>query len=147
MQIIIRPAEIAKSKWLTVNSVECGYSHIDVSKTASGYESLYAMDQLKHKFTAAINLQSADRLKVDIRAVYQKRNGNYDSANANGTVETHPYNGFWTFDAGASYKIKWLSVFVEATNIGNSKCFDFSGLQLPGQWVKGGVKISIEELR
>ena len=147
VQIIARPAEIAKSKWLTVNSVECGYSHIDVSKTASGYESLYAMDQLKHKFTAAINLQSADRLKVDIRVVYQKRNGNYDSANADGTVETHPYNGFWTFDAGASYKIKWLSVFAEATNIGNSKCFDFSGLQLPERWVKGGVKISIEELR
>ena len=144
VQIIARPAEIIGSKWLTVNSVECGYSHIDVSKSAEGYESLYVLDQLKHKFTAAIDLQSAERLRVDVRVVYQKRNGNYDSVNADGTVNTHPYNGFWTVDAGASYRFKWLTLFAEATNIGNANSFDFSGLQLPGRWIKGGIKLSIE---
>ena len=126
-----------------IGTVECGYSHISASKASSGYESLYAFDQLKHKFTAAIGLQSIERLNVDIRLVYQERNGNYDAANADGTVETHPYNGFWTVDAGASYKWRWLSVFAEATNIGNSKYFDFSGLQLPGRWVKAGLKVEL----
>lgn len=143
VQVIARPAEIVGSKWLTINTVECGYSHISASKASSGYESLYAFDQLKHKFTAAIGLQSIENLNVDIRLVYQERNGNYDAANAGGTVETHPYNGFWTVDAGASYKWRWLSVFAEATNIGNSKYFDFSGLQLPGRWVKAGVKVEL----
>ena len=123
--------------------MECGYSHISVSKASSGYESLYAFDQLKHKHTAAIDLQSAERLKVDIRFVYQKRNGNYDVALADGTVETRPYNGFCTVDAGAAYSLKWLTVFAEATNIGNAKAFDFSGLQLPGRWVKAGVKVEL----
>lgn len=143
VQIIARPSEYLCSKWLTVNQVECGYSHISVSKASSGYESLYAFDQLKHKFTAAIDLQSAERLKVDIRFVYQKRNGNYDVALADGTVETRPYNGFCTVDTGAAYSLKWLTVFAEATNIGNAKAFDFSGLQLPGRWMKAGVKVEL----
>ena len=76
-----------------------------------------------------------------MRFVYQHRNGSYDVAiPVTQQVETHLYNGFATVDAGLSYRGKYASPFVEATNIGNTESFDFSGLNLPGRWVKVGVK-------
>jgi len=143
IQLIARTKDIIGSKWLTINSIECGYSHIDVSKSTGEYESLYALDYLKHKFTAAIEMQSFEKLKADIRIVYQNRNGNYDISNADGTVSANPYDGFWTIDAGLSYKMRWLTIFAETTNIGNTDNFDFSGLKLPGRWFKGGLKVKI----
>lgn len=143
VEIIIRPADLLNSKYLSINTIECGYSHIDNSKSTGEYESLYALDYLKHKFTAAIRLQSAEKLTADIRFVYQDRAGNYDIAQTDGTVETRPYSGFWSVDAGISYQWRWITIFAESTNITAAKNFDFSGLTLPGRWTKGGIKVKI----
>ena len=142
--IVVRPESLFKQKYLIVSELRCGYSHIGIQKSTGQYESLYALDQLRHKLTASATLRSMGNVECNVRMVYQHRNGNYDVSNpATQQVETHPYKGFTTIDVGISLRGKHATPFVEATNICDVKSFDFSGLTLPGRWFKAGVKVNI----
>ena len=130
--------------YFVLKQLECAYSHIGIQKSTGDYESLYALDHLRHKLTASLTASSFGRVEANVRLVYQHRNGSYDVANpATQQIETHPYKGFATIDAGLSFRGKYTTPFVEATNIGNTESFDFSGLNLPGRWVKVGVKVNL----
>ena len=142
--LAVRTASFFHQKYFVLKQVECAYSHIGIQKSTGDYESLYALDHLRHKLTASVTATSFGKIEANVRLVYQHRNGSYDVANpATQHVEAHPYNGFTTIDAGISYCGKYTTPFVEATDIGNTKSFDFSGLDLPGRWVKFGVKVNI----
>ena len=142
--LVVRTAPFFHQKYFVLKQLECAYSHIGIQKSTGDYESLYALDHLRHKLTASLTASSFGRVEANVRLVYQHRNGSYDVANpATQQVETHPYKGFATIDAGLSFRGKYTTPFVEATNIGNTESFDFSGLNLPGRWVKVGVKVNL----
>ncbi len=142
--VTVKPASIFKQKYLIISELKCGYSHIGIQKSTGDYESLYALDHLRHKLTASATLRSVGGFEANVRLVYQHRNGSYDVVNPETKqIDAQPYKGFATVDAGISHRGKYVTQFVEATNIGNAKSFDFSGLELPGRWIKIGVKVDL----
>ncbi len=142
--VTVKPASIFKQKNLIISELKCAYSHIGIQKSTGDYESLYALDHLRHKLTVSATATSFGKIEANVRLIYQHRNGSYDVANpVTQQVEAHSYNGFTTIDAGISYRGRYATPFVEATNIGNTKSFDFSGLELPGRWIKIGVKVDL----
>ena len=142
--LTVRTASFFHQKYFVLKQLECAYSHIGIQKSTGDYESLYALDHLRHKLTASVTASSFGKLEANVRLVYQHRNGSYDVVNLETKrVESQPYNGFVTVDAGLSLHNKYTTQFVEMTNIGNAKSFDFSGLQLPGRWLKIGVKVDL----
>lgn len=142
--LTVRTASFFHQKYFVLKQLECAYSHIGIQKSTGDYESLYALDHLRHKLTASVTASSFGKLEANVRLVYQHRNGSYDVVNLETKqVDAQPYKGFATVDAGISHRGKYVTQFVEATNIGNSKSFDFSGLELPGRWIKIGVKVDL----
>lgn len=139
---VLRPFQwFAHNGWCSLERVGLGYAYIDATKQSGQYQSVYALDYLKHKATASVELMLWRRLNCSAIAVYQHRNGSYDLEDPSTRIATAiPFAGFATLDVRVAYRLPHLTPYIEATNITNAEAFDYSGLLLPRRWIKVGVR-------
>lgn len=131
----------APSSWFRLDRVAVGYAHISTTKQSGDYQSVYALDYLRHKATATLELTLLRRLSCAAMLVYQHRNGNYDAEDPVSHVVTAiPFGGFTTLDVRLAWRMAHFTPYVEATNLTNAKAFDYSGLMLPQRWFRVGVR-------
>lgn len=122
--------------WL--RSAGVSYCYIDQSKAAEeNVESRYALEYLRHKLVADVQLRPLAKLTLGINCRWQDRTGTYTDTDG----LTQYYRPYATLDAKATWsEAKWR-VYVEANNITDKTYVDQGNVPQPGAWFIVGLAI------
>lgn len=119
-----------------LHQLNISYSYIDQDKDLEPYlQSQYALEYLKHKFTAQVNLNLVSRLFLHLSYRYQERKGNYQLL----TGEIKPYGSYSIIDARLSWKAVKYQLYVEANNLFDKVYYDYGNVPQPGRWLMVGA--------
>lgn len=136
-------ANYRSSGWL--HRATLFYGHIRTGKESAGLISAYALDYLRNKLGAELDLRPwQDRISLMLNGTLYDRIGNY--AAADGSVQS--YRPFFLLNANLGYETGWirtgsLRFYVEAENLTGTRYFDFGGLEMPGLWLNAGVVVRL----
>lgn len=116
-----------------VERISGSYTYLDpYFNTEAGLQSRYALDQLRHQAALVLDLRWFGLLTNQWRFRYERR---LNVANDVGFVDIRLG---WTGGG--------LEIFAEATNLLNAEAFDFTGLPLPGRWLRVGGAVNLAEI-
>jgi len=119
--------------------VSLAYSYIDQDKDLENYlQSQYALEYLKHKFTAQVVFNLFSHLYLNLSYRYQERMGNYQLLSG----EVKPYGSYSLFDARLSWNADKYKLYVESNNLFNKTYYDYGNVPQPGRWIMAGARYS-----
>lgn len=101
--------------------------------------SKYALEYLKNKFVANLQLNIWKQLDLGLNYRFQHRMGSYlDTAN-----NRHTYASYGILDARLSWnEAKW-SAYIEGNNILNRNYVNYGNVAQPGIWMIAGVRMEL----
>ncbi len=123
--------------WL--KKISATYSLCHLNKETNGYISKYALDYLRHKFTAQLSHGIYRGFGATWTANFQSRNGEYIDVAGN----TQSYAPVFTLDGRIYWQNSRMQVYVEASNITNTRYYDYGGILQAPIWAKGGISVNI----
>ncbi|MFB6318910.1 TonB-dependent receptor plug domain-containing protein [Saccharicrinis sp. FJH54] len=132
-----------------IRRVGVSYSYLNSDKVEQDYDSRYALDYLKHKFTVTLNHSVVSKIFAEWNASWQDRAGTYqkylgrDPETSDLLYQTTPYAPFWMVSGKVYWENDRLKLFAEASNIFDVKYMDVANVVQPGRWVKAGVVFRI----
>lgn len=126
-----------------LQSMRVSYSFLQAAAENDEMLSRYALDYLKHQINISVDFRIAGKLYNSTTFTWRDRNGSWQ--NAGGEIVT--YEPFWLSDTRLSWIEKQITVFAEASNIFNSRHYDFGGLIQPGIWIRGGITMNLDYLK
>lgn len=112
--------------WLTQSS----------SHTQGIYKSLYALEYLRHKFTAQLDHRIYRRLGASWTLRLQERNGAYevfDPTTHKSTGQLAPYGTQLLLDARLHWKSTRYTFYLDVHNATNHRYFDIANVEQPGR--------------
>jgi len=125
------------------NQISFNYLYNNVVKEESDLISYYVLDHLKHKIVGSINQTVLKNFTIDIKILFQDREGTYtqfEDGNWGNEVE---YGPFWTFDGKVNYKWNNLDIYLLVNNIFDINYVDIGNVTQPGRWVKVGISYQL----
>ena len=126
-----------------LNQLSVNYLFNNQEKEDLDFISYYVLDNLKHKLSTSLNQTIARNFTVDLKAVFQDRQGSYTSFE-NGIFSNEvEYEPFWIFDGKVTYKWKKLSCYFSVNNIFNVEYYDLGNVIQPSRWIKLGISYRI----
>ena len=136
--------------WLPLASVSYNFVDGEINTvTTEETTSRYALDQVRHQFTAQAVLRPVERVYLTLGLRYADRENDplpfRTRTNGDGVTEEVPVppRDFTLLDARAEYRRASWSVFVDGTNLGDVFYSQSNGLPLPGRWLRGGVQVRL----
>ncbi len=103
----------------------------------------YVLDNLRHKLVGSINQTVFRNFNIDLKAVFQDREGTYTKFyNGNWGNEVE-YNPFWIFDGKVNYNWKNLQIYISVNNILNLNYIDIGNVVQSGRWAKVGISYQL----
>ena len=125
-------------------NLRLSYLYNHVSKGNTDIISNYVLDNLKNKFSASLNQQLIENFTLDLKMVYQDREGSYTLYEQTNPVEEVSYDPFITFDGKLTYRRNQLHVFLTIRNIFDISYNDIGNVLQPGRWIKSGIVYQID---
>jgi iron complex outermembrane receptor protein len=124
-----------------LKKVALSYSYIDQDKKMEeNIVSQYALEYLKHKFTAQLSANIWKKFDLALYYRWQDRVGKYTDF----AGQVHDYLPFGLADAHLSWKEKSYTLYAEANNIFNKRDYaDYGNVPQPGTWIVAGCKFNI----
>lgn len=123
-----------------IEKLKYSYSFLNMDKSATGFDSKYALDYLKHKAVISLQHRLFSHLVATWKATYYERSGNY-SLSSSAPLQT--FSPYLLLDTRFVWTIKKQEIFVDVNNILNSDYVDFGGLTQPGINFNGGLRFKI----
>ncbi|KAA6340851.1 iron complex outermembrane receptor protein [termite gut metagenome] len=110
------------------------------------YKSNYALEYLRHKFTARLDHRIWSKLTAGWAFRWQDRMGGYQKYNADHTAtnELISYSPFGLLDLKLSWTDKNYHIFAEVNNLFNHTYYDLGNIPQPGFWLKAGASWKID---
>jgi vitamin B12 transporter len=130
---LIPPAE---SIFGHVQSVTISWAFLKADSIHSDLLSKYALDYLNNQFNASIDFRIAAKLYNSTRITCHDRNSVYQDAK--GQIVT--YKPYLLSDSKLYWKEKNCTLYVEASNICNTRYYDYGGLIQSGIWIMAGIE-------
>ena len=127
-----------------VDNLRVGYAYIDQHKGATNYISNYALEYLKHKFTAGLRHDVWQNITCQWHFRWQDRVGGYTEYVNLAPVREVPYDPYAVLDVKLNWPLKKWNVFVEANNIFDTSYYDIGNIPQPGCWISGGVNYTFK---
>ena len=128
---------------LAISNTSLSYAFTGQELSNGDWESKYAGDFLKSKFTSQIQFVLFHHFYLKYNLVFQSRNGSFidvdDNSGARFSVAFKPY---WISDIKFSFKQRNYSLFIKASNLFNTEYNDVGNLIQPGRWISGGMELS-----
>ncbi|MCB8964125.1 MAG: TonB-dependent receptor [Bacteroidales bacterium] len=122
-----------------VKTISVNYSYLTSDTVGGDLDSYYVLDFLKHNLTVNFNHKITNQFSFSWSARYQDRNGQY--ADVAGVMVDYPSS--WLFDTRLTYERGMVKVFVDASNIFDTKYVDIANVQQPGRWLGAGIVLKI----
>ncbi len=105
-----------------------------------------AMDFMRHKAALAVEVRFLRRMSLALTGSVYDRNGSYthypEPGNASLTEE-RDYKPYFLLDGRLQWEKGLCRLYVDATNITDTRYCDIGGIRLPGVWCTGGVVLTI----
>ncbi len=116
------------------------YCHLHQHKDAQpNMQSQYALEYLRHKLTATLQLHLVARLDLTLNYRFQDRMGTYTTTD--GVVQHyHPYS---VVDGRLGWNAPRYSVYVKVNNLLNHRYVDYGNVPQPGCWLMAGIRVSM----
>ena len=105
-----------------------------------------ALDFLRHKAALAVEMRMLRRVSLSLTGTLSDRNGSYTHYPVPGdssVTEIREFDPFFLLDARLSWEKGICRLYVDATNITDTRYCDMGGIPLPGAWVTAGVVLTI----
>ena len=105
-----------------------------------------AMDYMRHKAALAVEVHFLRRMSLALTASVYDRNGSYTHYPVPGDSslsEVRGYEPYFLLDGRLQWEKGICRLYVDATNITDSRYCDLGGIPLPGAWVTAGVALTI----
>lgn len=140
------------NNFLRTARVEYSYIHQKRHDDTEIYASYYALDYLRHKFVASLDVKIINNLTAQLSYRWQDRMGHFvkysPETQSDGTVSyaasTQDYKSYGLLDL----KIKWskpkYEIYVEGNNLTSYRYYDIGNVQQPGFWFMAGAKFMID---
>lgn len=123
-----------------LGALAVSYSYITQDKgEEDGWQSQYALEYLKHKLVATLELHPVRHVSVTLDYRLQHRTGTY--TDTGGSVRR--YGTYGVADARAEWSAGRWTVFAEGNNLLAKHYVDYGSIPQPGRWAMGGVKLTI----
>lgn len=122
-----------------ISSLSISYSYTKSLRESGEAISYYALDFLKHKFTASANHKILKQITFNWSVVFQDRAGNFTEYPSN--IEK-PYAPFAIANLKLIWNLRTTEVWLNAQNATNVKYFDLGNVTQPGRWVSIGINFT-----
>ena len=104
------------------------------------------MDFLRHKAALAVEVRFLRRMTFALTASVAHRNGSYTDYPVPGDSSVsivRDYEPYFLLDARLAWEKGICRLYVDGTNLTDTRHCDMGGIRLPGVWVTGGVVLTI----
>ena len=137
-----------------LHRISVSYGYIHTSKVDRVITSS-ALDYMKHKAAATVEFRFLRNCSLTLTGAVYDRNGSYTYylRNADGSLmldpdgkmmtEVRDFKPYFLLDGRLSWEKGVCRLYVDATNITDTRYCDLGGIRLPGAWVTGGVVLTI----
>ncbi|MGN1263966.1 MAG: TonB-dependent receptor plug domain-containing protein [Prevotella sp.] len=116
------------------------YSYIDQDKDLEdNIVSQYALEYLRHKLVAGLQLNIWSKLNMCVNFRWQDRIGTYTDFDMN----VRDYQPYGVFDARMSWEADSYRLYVEANNIFDKDYRDYGNVKQPGTWIIAGAAFNV----
>lgn len=133
------PRELGNSNFF-IRKVELGYAFIHQDKDSEGLISNYALDYLKHKFTAQVSHTVWKGFSASWHLRWQDRAGNYIKYENLQPSREEPYGSYCVVDLKLNWQRNDLNIYAEANNLFDVTYYDLGNIPQPGIWVRAGFR-------
>jgi len=117
---------------IPVERLSAAYSFIDANKHASGFESKYVLNHLRHSVVANLSYHIFGPLSQNWRACYRQRVAK---------------DGYWLLDTRLTARMGGVNVYADANNLLDTEYEEVGNVPMPGRWVSAGVSMAIDHPR
>ena len=118
--------------------INYGYIHQD-KELEEHIVSQYALEYLRHKLTARVDLPLTQRLTLGLNFRWQDRVGQY--TDFDGAV--HDYEPYALLNARLTWQQDKLKIYAETNNLTDTRYRDFGLVEQPGRWIIVGTSIRL----
>ncbi|WP_028903166.1 TonB-dependent receptor [Prevotella sp. P6B4] len=133
-------AEIALQFKIKRSTLNVSYSYINQDKEREpDIVSQYALEYLRHKFTANAQLPLTDRLTLGLNMRWQDRVGQYTDFDGH----AHNYQPYALVDARLAWQQPQWRIYVEANNLLDKQYADLGRVTQPGRWLIAGFNLNL----
>lgn len=137
---------------LRLLSLNYAYIHQDRHDKEHIYASCYAMDYLRHKFTARLDGRIWKKLTASLSFRWQERMGSYikytTMTGADGTpsVTSKPtkYSPYGILDLQLAWEEKKYEIYFKGNNLTDHRYYDIGNVKQPGFWFMAGAKLKLK---
>lgn len=116
---------------IILTRIGISYTYINSLNKAEPYQSLYALDHLRHQVIANLTLNAVQNLNADLSFRYE------ENINIAGRFLT---------DVKLSYLLSNITFFAQAANLFDIDYKEIGGVPMPGRWLAGGIKFNISDI-
>ena len=140
---------LALQEWLgsrqPLQALRLNYAYIHQKRhdDVEVYASSYALDYLRHKVTASLDVRLCNQLTATLSYRWQQRMGNYVHYASDGSTQTRGYHPYSLLDARVQWDLSRWQLYVEGSNLLSHRYYDLGNVQQPGFWLMAGAKIRI----
>ena len=111
-----------------INTLSLNYTYLDADlEDTEGVQSRYALDNLNHQLVLGADHQVWKKLRHNVRARYLDRVALPD---------------YFILDSRVYYQTERLNVYLEATNLTDTKYSETGYVTMPGRWARVGVSLT-----
>lgn len=128
-----------------LRQMSVSYAYVSTDR-ASDFTAKSAMDFLRHKAALSVGVGFLRRMSLTITASVYDRNGSYTHYPVTGdasVTEIRDYEPYFLLDGRLAWEKGWCRIYLDATNITDTRYSDLGGIRSPGAWVTAGVVLTI----
>ena len=130
--------ELAAGRLL--RKVDVSYSYINQDKQQeASIVSQYALEYLRHKLVADVQLQFMPQLSLNMHFRWQDRVGSYTDFDG----QVNDYAPYALLDARLTYQQPKWKIYAEANNLFDTRYHDYGLVEEPGRWLTAGISLSL----
>ena len=132
--------EVTVNYQLSIVNCQLSYCHLHQSKDMPDYlQSQYALEYLRHKLTAQLQMHIAERLNLTVNYRWQDRMGSYTDTDG----QIQPYHPYSVVDARLAWDADTYSIYIAGNNLTCHRYVDYGNVRQPGLWLTVGAKYHI----
>jgi vitamin B12 transporter len=127
-------------KWL--KSISINYMYLDIAKSIPDSVVVSKYYSLRHKLSLGISHPVFKKIVFSWNISYQDRYGETIGYKQDeGKYFVVPYKPFWLIDGAVKWNIRFLQLYLEMSNILNTRYIDAGSALQPGRWLKAGLVV------
>lgn len=120
-------AKLIRNDFL-LHNFTINYTFIDADLLNTPAESRYALENLKHQVVIGASGRIIQNLNLDLHLRF---------------LDRVTLTNYYLLDTRLYYKMENLNLFIEATNLTNTKYLEAGYVKMPGRWLRAGINLAV----